>query len=82
MAYFLKQTKVYGRVYLQISETVYNKKTKKSSNKCYKKIGYLDDLTSDKIPDPVTYYKEEVKKLNGKRNKELEEMKVQKIYKN
>lgn len=79
MAYFLKQTKVYGRVYLQISETVYNKKTKKSSNKCYKKIGYLDDLTSDKIPDPVTYYKEEVKKLNGKRNKELEEMKVQKI---
>lgn len=79
MAYFLKQTKVYGRVYLQISETVYNKKTKKSSNKCYKKIGYLDDLTSDKIPDPVTYYKEEVKKLNDKRNKELEEMKVQKI---
>lgn len=79
MAYFLKQTKVYGRVYLQISETVYNKKTKKSSNKCYKKIGYLDDLTSDKIPDPISYYKEEVKKLNDKRNKELEEMKVQKI---
>lgn len=79
MAYFLKQTKVYGRVYLQISETVYNKKTKKSSNKCYKKIGYYDDLISDKIPDPVTYYKNEVKKLNDKRNKELEEMKVQKI---
>ena len=82
MAYFLKQTKVYGRVYLQISETIYNKKTKKSSNKCYKKIGYLDDLTSDKIPDPVSYYKEEVKKLNDKRNKELEEMKVQKIGEN
>lgn len=79
MAYFLKQTKVYGRVYLQISETVYNKQTKKSSNRCYKKLGYLDDLTSDKMPDPVAYYKEEAKKLNGKRNKELEEMKVRKI---
>lgn len=79
MAYFLKQTKVYGRVYLQISETVYNRQTKKSSNRCYKKLGYLDDLTSDKMPDPVAYYKEEAKKLNGKRNKELEEMKVRKI---
>ena len=79
MSYFLKQTKVYGRVYLQISETVYNKKTKKSSNRCYKKIGYLDDLASDKMPDPVAYYKEEAKKLNAKRNKELEEMKVRKI---
>ena len=79
MAYFLKQTKVYGRVYLQISETVYNKQTKKSSNRCYKKLGYLDDLTSDKMPDPVAYYKEEAKKLNAKRNKELEEMKVRKI---
>ena len=79
MAYFLKQTKVYGRIYLQISETVYNKKTKKSSNKCYKKIGYLDDLTSEKITDPISYYKSEVKKLNDKRTKEIEEMKVKKI---
>lgn len=79
MAYFLKQTKVHGRVYLQISETVYNKRTKKSSNRCYRKLGYLDDLASDKIPDPVAYYKEEAKKLNDKRNKELEEMKVRKI---
>ena len=55
MAYFLKQTKVHGRVYLQISETVYNKQTKKSSNRCYKKLGYLDDLTSGKMPDPVAY---------------------------
>lgn len=69
MAYFLKQTKVYGRVYLQISETVYNKQTKKSSNRCYKKLGYLDDLTSDKMPDPVAYYKEEAKKLNGKKTR-------------
>ena len=79
MAYFLKQTKVHGRVYLQISETVYNRQTKKSSNRCYRKIGYLDDLTSDKIPDPVAYYKEEARRLNAKRDKQLEEMKVRKI---
>ena len=79
MSYFLKQTKVNKRVYLQISETIYNKQTKKSSNKCYKKIGYLDTLKNDKMPDPVSYYKNEVKKLNDKRNKEIEEKKIQKI---
>ena len=79
MAYFLKQTKVYGRVYLQISETVYNRQTKKSSNRCYKKLGYLDDLTSDETPDPVAYYREEAKKLNARRNRELEETKARKI---
>ena len=79
MSYFLKQTKVSKGVYLQISETIYNKQTKKSSNKCYKKIGYLDSLKSDKMPDPVSYYKNEVKKLNDKRNKEIEEKKIQKI---
>ena len=79
MSYFLKQTKVHGRVYLQISETVYDKQTKKSSNRCYRKLGYLDDLASDEMPDPVAYFKEEARRLNAKRNKQLEEMKVRKI---
>ena len=82
MAYFLKQTKVYGRIYLQISETIYNRQTKTSSNKCYKKIGYLDSLVSDSMPDPIGFYKKEVGKLNNKRNQELEEMKIQKIGEN
>lgn len=82
MAYFLKQTKMYGRIYLQISETVYNRQTKTSSNKCFKKIGYLDALISEYMPDPVAFYKKEVEKLNKKRNQEIEEMKIQKISDN
>lgn len=82
MAYFLKQTKVHGRTYLQISETIYNRQTKTSSNKCFKKIGYLDALVSESMTDPVAFYKKEVEKLNKKRNQEIEEMKIQKISDN
>lgn len=79
VAYFLKQSKFSRGLYLQIYESYHDKKTKTSRHKCFKKLGYVSDLVSDKIPDPVSYYKEEVKKLNAKRNKQLEEMKVQKI---
>lgn len=30
----------------------------------YKALGYLSDLTSESCPDPITYYTEEVKRLN------------------
>ena len=82
MAYFLKKSTFSRGLYLQIYESYHDKKTKTSRHKCFKKLGYVSDLVSDKIPDPVSYYKEEVKKLNAKRNKELEEMKVQKIGEN
>ena len=79
VAYFLKKSTFSRGLYLQIYESYHDKKTKTSRHKCYKKLGYVSDLASDKIPDPVAYYREEVKKLNAKRNKELEEMKVRKI---
>ena len=79
MAYFLKKSTFSRGLYLQIYESYHDKKTKTSRHKCYKKLGYVSDLVSDKIPDPVACYKEEVRKLNAKRNKELEEMKVRKI---
>lgn len=79
MAYFLKQSHYSKGLYLQIYESFHDKKTQSSRHKCYKSLGYVHDLISDKIPDPIAYYKEEVKKLNNKRNKEKEEMKIQKI---
>ena len=79
VAYFLKKSTFSRGLYLQIYESYHDKKTKTSRHKCYKKLGYVSDLASDKIPDPVAYYKEEVRKLNAKRNKQLEEMKVRKI---
>lgn len=79
VAYFLKKSTFSRGLYLQIYESYHDKNTKTSRHKCYKKLGYVSDLASDKIPDPVAYYKEEVRKLNAKRNKQLEEMKVRKI---
>ena len=79
MAYFLKQSHYSKGLYLQIYESFHDKKTQSSRHKCYKSLGYVHDLISDKIPDPIAYYKEEVKKLNNKRNKEKEEMRIQKI---
>ena len=79
MAYFLKQTKQNNRVFLQISETTYDKTTKKSSNRCYEKIGYLDALISEDMPDPVSFYKSKADRLNKKRRERLESDRIRKI---
>lgn len=79
MSLFLKQTKTKNRIFLQISETTYDKVSKKSSNKCYKKLGFLDELISEEIKDPIAYYKNEVEKLNENRKKQFEETKKLKI---
>lgn len=79
MALFLKQTKIKNRVFLQISETTYNSETKMSSNRCYKKLGFLDELKNNKVKDPVSFYKNEIKKLNDKRKKQINETKKIKI---
>lgn len=79
MSYFLKQTKQGSRIFLQISETTYNKITKRSSNRCYKKLGYLDALVTKEMPDPISYYNEEVRRLNKKRNEQIEKEKIAKI---
>ncbi|MDY4823125.1 MAG: IS1634 family transposase [Candidatus Onthovivens sp.] len=79
MAYFLKQSTYSKGLYLQIYESYHDKKTKTSRHRCYKSLGYVNNLITDKISDPVSYYKEEVKKLNANKNKEKELMKIQKI---
>ena len=79
MAYFLKKSVTKKGVYLQIYESYRNKEKKQTSHKAFKSIGYVDDLTSDKIPDPISYYQNLVKKMNEKRKKEIEESKIKQI---
>lgn len=79
MAYFLKKTTYSKGLYLQIYESYYDKKSKVSRHKCFKKLGYVKDLTNDKIKDPIDYYNKEVITLNKKRINELNEAKVKKI---
>ena len=82
MAYFLKITNQPKGKYLQIYESYYDKKKKMSRHLCYKKLGYEDNLKTTIIKDPISYYKEEVKKLNFKQKKINEENKQKKIGEN
>ena len=82
MAYFLKRSITPKGLYLQIYESFHDKKTKSSRHRCHKSLGYVNDLINDEIPDPISYYKEEVKRLNDRRTREIEEMKVKRIGEN
>lgn len=72
MALFLKQTPQYGRVYLQIVDGVYDKKTKKVKQTVFKKLGYLDELEKT-YNDPIAHFKEWCNLENEKRKKKLDE---------
>lgn len=64
MAYFLKKTKNKKGLYLQIYESFYDPERGLSAHKSYKPIGYVHELQAKGIDDPISFYKEEVEKLN------------------
>lgn len=64
MAYFLKKTKNKKGLYLQIYESFYDPERGHSAHKSYKPIGYVHELQAKGIDDPISFYKEEVEKLN------------------
>lgn len=67
MAYFLRQEKKKKGLYLQMYETYWDKDKKQPRSKSIQAFGYVEDLISDEIPDPVAYYKEYVKQKNAER---------------
>ncbi len=79
MAYFLKQSHYKKGTYLQIYESFYHPERKNSAHKCYKTLGYLDDLIAAGIDDPVAYYKKEVEALNIAFNKNKQQKQVKQI---
>lgn len=82
MAYFLKKSKTKKGVYLQIYESYRNKEKRETSHRAVKAIGYVDNLITDKIQDPIAFYTNEVKKMNEKRKKDIEESKIKQIEEN
>lgn len=64
MAYFLKKTNNKKGTYLQIYESYYDPERKGGAHRSYKPIGYVHELQADGIDDPVSFYGEEVRKLN------------------
>ncbi len=79
MAYFLKKSMTSKGTYLQIYESYRNKEKKETSHRSIKAIGYVNELTNEKMPDPISYYQNEVKKMNVKRKKEIEEANTKQI---
>lgn len=67
MAYFLRQDKKKKGIYLQMYETHWDKEKKQPRSKSVEAFGYVDELVSDAIPDPVAYYKDYVEKKNKER---------------
>lgn len=79
MAYFLKISHIKKGTYLQIYESFRNKEKKCSAQKCIKSLGYLDDLISSGMDDPISFYKNEVAKMNKKAKQSKEELSIKKI---
>ena len=71
MGYFLRQDKKKKGVYLQIYETYWDKDKKQARTRSIEKIGYVCDLVSDELPDPVAHYKDVVKQMEANRVAEV-----------
>lgn len=67
MAYFLRQDKKKKGIYLQMYETYWDKEKKQPRSKSIESFGYVSELISSGIPDPVSHYKEYVERKNRER---------------
>lgn len=79
MAYFLKKTKNKKGLYLQIYESFYDPGRKQTAHKSFKPLGYVEELIKEGIDDPISYYSDEVKRMNLRRKSERTEEKPKQI---
>lgn len=66
MAYFLKKSNLKKGTYLQIYESFYDPERKGTAHRSHKAIGYVHELIHNGMEDPISFYKEEVSRLNQK----------------
>jgi transposase len=71
MAYFLRQEKKKNGVYLQMYETYWDKDKKQPRSRSIRAFGYVDDLVSAEMPDPIEFYRHFVEQENLKRAESL-----------
>lgn len=64
MSLFLRKTNRKDRLYLQIYESFRDPSSHKPRTRCVRTLGYLDAITSEQIPDPITYYEEQIRQEN------------------
>lgn len=73
MAYFLRQEKKKNGVYLQMYETYWDKDRKQPRSRSIQAFGYVEDLVTPNMPDPIGFYKEYVEQENARRAEFLAE---------
>ena len=73
MAYYLRKENKKKGIYLQMYESHWDKEKKQPRSKSVMAFGYVQDLMSDEIPDPVAYYTDFVEKKNQERSQALAE---------
>lgn len=73
MAYFLRKDKRKNGLYLQMYENYWDKNLKQARTRHICSFGYVEDLVSDDIPDPIAYYTEVVRQKEIERKKMLNE---------
>jgi len=76
MAYFLKKQKQSNNLYLAIYESFYSRDIKGTKHRCVQSLGSVTSLQKKGIEDPVSYYTEEVRKMNEERDNEKEVQKI------
>lgn len=73
MAYYLRREKKKKGTYLQMYESHWDKEKKQPRSKSVMAFGYVNDLISDEIPDPIAYYTDFVNRKNEERAAALAE---------
>lgn len=79
MACFLKKSNLKKGTYLQIYESFYDPQRKGSAHRSYKALGYVHELMEKGIDDPISFYKDEVDRLNQQRAELLNKEKARQI---
>ena len=73
MTYYLRKEKKKKGIYLQMYESHWDKDKKQPRSKSVMAFGYVQDLISDEIPDPIAYFSDFVAKKNKERAASLAE---------
>lgn len=79
MSYFLKKTNNKKGTYLQIYESYYDPIRKTGAHRSYKPLGYVHELQDKGIDDPITFFSEEIKKLNQDSQRQKQSEKTRQI---
>ena len=64
MAYFLRKEKKKTGIYLQMYESYWDKEKKQPRSRNIESFGYVENLISEEMPDPIAFYSDYVKTKN------------------